>query len=77
MLIIPYFAGVSGLSSIFTLAIVILSELSSLDSSSRMGDICLHGPHHSAQKSHNTRLLLFKTSHQILYHLQLICSFHS
>ena len=49
----PYFTGVSGLSSIFNLTTEILSFFSSAISS-KLGAICLHGAHHSAQKSTKT-----------------------
>ena len=49
----PYFAGVSGFSSMLTFTTVRLS-LYSFASSSSAGAICTHGPHHSAQKSTRT-----------------------
>ena len=61
MLIIPYLEGVSGFSSILTFAIVILFSFNSSESSSKIGEICLQGPHHSAQKSHNTKFLFLST----------------
>src|ERR1700719_1085514 len=53
--------GVAGLSSIFSLAIRILSLYWSAISS-RIGAIILQGPHHSAQKSSNTGISDFRTS---------------
>src|SRR5690606_18179318 len=44
----PYLRGVSGFSSMFSLAMVSLSAYS-LDRSSRIGATILHGPHHGAQ----------------------------
>src|ERR1700678_1337653 len=55
------FGGVAGLSSMFSLAIRILSLYWSAISS-RIGAIILQGPHHSAQKSSNTGLSAFRTS---------------
>ena len=49
----PNFEGISGFWSILILTTCNLSLSSlSLANSSRTGAICLHGPHHSAQKSH-------------------------
>ena len=46
----PYFVGWFGCSSILCFAITI-SLLISSEISSKIGPICLQGPHHSAQKS--------------------------
>merc|ERR1711991_161968 len=54
-------AGVSGLSSIFSLQILIFPSYS-LANSSIIGEIDLQGPHHSAQKSTITGTEHFKTS---------------
>src|SRR6201747_1941486 len=48
-----YCIAICGFSSMFTLATVILSAYSPAISS-RTGATCLHGPHHSAQKSTST-----------------------
>ena len=40
---------------------MLLFSCNSSDNSSKIGDICLQGPHHSAQKSHKTIFLSFKT----------------
>src|ERR1700722_2949382 len=61
MLRMPYLLGVIGFSSRFILAIVSCPCIS-VASSSSMGPIILHGPHHSAQKSTRTGLDAFKTS---------------
>merc|ERR1711991_232203 len=53
--------GVSGLSSIFNLQILIFPSYSQANSSI-IGAIDLHGPHHSAQKSTITGTEHFKTS---------------
>merc|ERR1711991_484 len=53
--------GVSGLSSIFNLQILIFPSYS-LANSSIIGAIDLHGPHQSAQKSTITGTEHFKTS---------------
>ena len=52
----PYLVGVLGSLSILCLAIT-TSDIS-FEISSSMGPICLHGPHHSAQKSTITGQLL-------------------
>ena len=49
----PNLLGDIGLSSTFTLAIVISPSYSEANSS-KAGAICLQGPHHSAQKSTTT-----------------------
>jgi hypothetical protein len=58
---IPYFVGVFALSSIFILT-TLTCPANSVESSSIKGDIILHGPHHSAQKSTTTGWVDFKTS---------------
>jgi hypothetical protein len=58
---IPYFVGVFALSSIFILT-TLTCPANSAESSSIKGDIILHGPHHSAQKSTTTGWVDFKTS---------------
>src|SRR5438132_11366400 len=50
---IPYFFGISWLSSTLTLATLSLPEYS-LATSSTTGAIALQGPHHSAQQSTST-----------------------
>src|SRR5579883_232884 len=57
----PYLVGTCGFSSMFSLAMVILSA-SSADSSSSAGAIIRQGPHHSAQKSTRTGFLASRTS---------------
>ena len=57
----PYLVGVLGSLSILCFAIVISLDIS-FEISSKVGPICLHGPHHSAQKSTNIGLSDFKTS---------------
>src|SRR5580693_5785702 len=47
---IPYSAAIASLSSMLTFATVSFPS-NSTASSSRMGAIALHGPHHGAQKS--------------------------
>src|SRR5215216_3980166 len=49
----PYSAAIESWSSMLTFAIFNLPS-SSLASSSRVGAIALHGPHHGAQKSTRT-----------------------
>ena len=49
----PNFCEVCGFSSTFNLKILSLSFFA-LPISSRIGPICLHGPHHYAQKSTKT-----------------------
>src|SRR5438046_2525129 len=49
----PYFVGVAGFSSMLILAMVTRPFIS-VAMSSRKGAICLHGAHHSAQKSTST-----------------------
>src|SRR5688572_17559534 len=56
-----YLGGVDGFSSMFILRTVTLS-LRSAAMSSSAGAICLHGPHHSAQKSTSTGLEALRTS---------------
>jgi len=56
----PYFVGVLGSLSILCFAITISLAIS-LDISSKVGPICLHGPHHSAQKSTRIGFSDFKT----------------
>jgi len=46
----PYFIDISGLWSTFTFPIAALPSYS-VASSSTIGPMSLHGPHHSAQKS--------------------------
>src|SRR3954447_12732003 len=55
-----YDEGVTGFSSTFILRKVILSPWL-VAISSRMGATCLHGPHHSAQKSTRTGLSDLRT----------------
>src|SRR3954454_25096264 len=55
-----YEDGVTGFSSTFILRKVILSAWA-VAISSRMGATCLHGPHHSAQKSTRTGLSDLRT----------------
>ena len=62
---IPYFVGVLGSLSMLCLAIVTLSFIS-FEISSRIGPICLHGPHHSAQKSTTVGSSDFITSYSKL-----------
>src|SRR5476651_923589 len=57
----PYLVGTCGFSSMFSLAMVILSP-SSVASSSSDGAIMRQGPHHSAQKSTSTGFLASRTS---------------
>src|SRR6185312_9776495 len=57
----PYLTVVDGFSSMFSLTIFTLPA-SSVESSSRTGEIARHGPHHSAQKSTSTGSLAFRTS---------------
>src|SRR5690606_26504941 len=57
----PYFAVVSGLDSVSSLANVMASPCCAATSST-IGDICLHGPHQSAQKSTRTGLSDCSTS---------------
>src|ERR1700744_141752 len=57
----PYLVGTCGFSSMFSLAMVILSP-SSAASSSSAGAIIRQGPHHSAQKSTSTGFLASRTS---------------
>ena len=57
----PYFAANSLFESTSILQTLILSLFSSAISST-VGDNCLHGPHHSAQKSTNTGHLNLITS---------------
>src|SRR5262245_27605998 len=57
----PKRPGVSGLSSIFSFTTETRSPISDAISSSA-GPICLHGPHHSAQKSTSTGWPDFSTS---------------
>ena len=54
----PYLVGVLGSLSILCFAIVISFDIS-LEISSRVGPICLQGPHHSAQKSTTIGLVGF------------------
>ena len=56
----PYWAAVDGFSSTFSFATTISSW--SAATSSRIGAIMRHGPHHSAQKSTMTGLSLSRTS---------------
>src|SRR3546814_2073733 len=64
----PNFDGVIGFSSMLTLAMVSLPSISPAISSSA-GAICLHGPHHSAQKrseEHTSELQsLMRTSYAV------------
>ena len=53
----PYLGGVAGFSSIFSFATTNLPAYS-LATSSKIGAIALQGPHHSAQKSTRTGVLL-------------------
>src|SRR5262245_12676392 len=57
----PYFLAVFGLWSTLSFAMVTFSAMF-VPISSRVGAICLHGPHHSAQKSTSTGLLDLSTS---------------
>ena len=56
----PYFAAISLLESTSILQTFICSEYSEATSST-VGPSCLHGPHHSAQKSTRTGLSEDKT----------------
>jgi hypothetical protein len=58
---IPYLVGVFGSLSMLCFAIVTWSDIS-LDISSKVGAICLQGPHHSAQKSTMTGFPALMTS---------------
>src|SRR6476661_417860 len=62
----PYRLGVSGFSSMFSLAMVTFSPSSPAISSSA-GAIIRHGPHHSAQKSTRTGLSEPRTSEAKLW----------
>src|ERR1051325_2564844 len=57
----PYFTVISGFSSTFTFPMIALPSYS-FASSSTMGAIARHGPHHSAQKSINVTFGDFRTS---------------
>src|SRR5690606_28831491 len=57
----PYLPGVIGLSSMLSFTTCTRSPIS-LAISSSAGPICLHGPHHSAQKSTSTGRPDFSTS---------------
>ena len=57
----PYFIAIAPSSSVFNLTIFNLSPCS-LEISSKIGPTAQHGPHHSAQKSTNTGVVLFKTT---------------
>jgi hypothetical protein len=57
----PYFAAVAGFSSTLSLTMVNLSPCAAAISS-RIGATILHGPHHSAQKSTRTGVLLVSTT---------------
>ena len=57
----PYFIAIAPSSSVFNLTIFNLSPCS-LEISSKIGPTARHGPHHSAQKSTNTGVVLFKTT---------------
>jgi hypothetical protein len=59
--VIPYFNAIADSSSVFNFTILIL-EPYSFEISSRIGPTARQGPHHSAQKSTNTGVLLFNTS---------------
>ena len=57
----PYFMAIAASSSVLSLTILIF-EPYSFEISSRIGPTARHGPHHSAQKSTNTGVVLLRTS---------------
>ena len=57
----PIDAAALGFVSTSTFAIFTLPSYS-VDNSSKAGPICLHGPHHSAQKSTTTGIVELRTS---------------
>jgi hypothetical protein len=57
----PYFIAILASSSVFNLTILSLAPYS-FEISSKIGPTARHGPHHSAQKSTNTGVLLFNTT---------------
>ena len=59
--LIPYLAAISLLESTSILQTFIVSDFSEATSAT-VGASCLHGPHHSAQKSTKTGISEFKTS---------------
>ncbi len=59
--VIPYLIAIALSSSVLSFTILIFAECS-VAISSRIGATARHGPHHSAQKSTSTGVLLFSTS---------------
>src|SRR5487761_2086306 len=59
--VIPYLIAIADSSSVLSLTIFNLSPCS-LAISSRIGETARQGPHHSAQKSTRTGVVLFRTT---------------